>query len=335
MITIAEYIWIDAFGNLRSKAKTVDGAANIPHWSFDGSSTGQALNDKSEVILVPRKTYINPFIEDKDIRGIFVLCDCYDENMKPIELNSRYKANIIFEQVKEQKPWFGLEQEYVLYNIETKRPLGWPKGINSFPAPQGRYYCGVGADNVFGRHIVNDHYKMCLKMGLKISGINAEVMPGQWEFQVGPCEGIDSGDQMYMARYVLQRICEKYHVYVSFDPKPEKGDDWNGSGCHTNYSTEAMRNDGGIKHIYDAIEKLKAKHIEHIEVYGNNRDRLTGRLETSNINTFTYGISDRTASVRIPLVVKQEGKGYFEDRRPASDCDPYVVTSKIAETTLL
>ncbi len=342
MLYIVEYIWVDAYGNLRSKARTLD-EFKFPSWNFDGSSTGQADSDKSEIIIVPRKHYINPLMEstedgENSIEHHFVLCECFDENMKPIETNTRYNANLIFEQVEDHHPWYGLEQEYVLYDMETRRPLGWPKGINSFPAPQGQYYCGVGADNVFGRNIVNEHYELCLKMGLNISGVNAEVMPGQWEFQVGPCEGIDAGDQMYMARYMLQRICEKYHIYVSFDPKPEKGahsTQWNGSGCHTNYSTQKMREDNGIDHIYKAIEKLGEKHEEHIKVYGDNRDRLVGALETSDINRFTYGVSDRTASIRIPLAVLKDGKGYLEDRRPASDCDPYVVTSKIAETTLL
>lgn len=338
MLYIVEYIWVDAFGNLRSKARTLNDL-NFPNWNFDGSSTGQASTNKSEIIIVPRKHYPNPLgINTNDIEYHFVLCDCYDENMKPIDTNTRHNANIIFEQVKDQYPWFGLEQEYVLYNTETYRPLGWPKYINSYPAPQGQYYCGVGANNVFGRHIVEEHYKLCLEMGIPISGINAEVMPGQWEFQVGPCEGIDAGDQMYMARYMLLRVCEKYNVYVSFHPKPEKGspgNKWNGSGCHTNYSTQKMRQDGGLEHIYNAIEKLSEKHQEHIAVYGDNRDRLVGTLETSDINKFTYGISDRSASVRIPIAVQHEGRGYFEDRRPASNCDPYIVTSKIAETTLL
>ncbi len=345
MLFIVEYIWVDAFGNLRSKARTLDDL-KFPDWNFDGSSTGQAPSDKSEIILAPRKHYINPLMKDtnvnegasENVEYHFVLCDCYDDEMKPTKTNTRHNANEIFELVKDYLPWYGLEQEYVLYNVETRRPLGWPKGINSFPVPQGQYYCGVGADNVFGRDIINEHYELCLKMGLDISGINAEVMPGQWEFQVGPCEGIDASDQMYMARYMLQRVCEKYNVYVSFDSKPEKGvfgNEWNGSGCHTNYSTIAMREDGGLEHIYSAIKKLEDKHKEHIEVYGNNRDRLVGALETSDINKFTYGVADRTASVRIPLAVHKEGKGYLEDRRPASDCDPYVVTSKIAETTLL
>ncbi|KAH9771628.1 glutamine synthetase cytosolic isozyme 1-1 [Citrus sinensis] len=198
------------------------------------------------------------------------------------------------------KSLYGIEQEYTLLQKDINWPLGWPVG--GYPGPQGPYYCGVGADKALGRDIVNSHYKACLYAGINISGINGEVMPGQWEFQVGPCVGIYSGDQLWMARYILERITEIAGVVLSFDPKPIKGD-WNGAGAHANYSTKSMRNDGGIDVIKKAIEKLGKRHGEHIAAYGEgNERRLTG---------------------------------YFEDRRPASNMDPYVVTSMIAETTIL
>lgn len=332
MEIIAEYIWIDNNYNLRSKARTIkindikDENYILPKWNFDGSSTGQATGDDSEVILIPITSVRDP------IRGrnnILVMCECCDKNENPVRTNNSANAANIFIKVQDKKPWFGLEQEYVLYDLKTKRPLGW--GESEDPEPQGKYYCGVGAGKVFGREIVDEHYKLCLKAGIKISGVNAEVMPGQWEFQIGPCEGIQSGDQMWLARYLLHRVCEKHDVYVSFDPKPVEGD-WNGSGCHMNYSDVNMRAEGGIKHIYTAIDKLSKKHKEHLDCYGNNEKRLSGNHETSSMDTFTYGVADRGASVRIGTDVAKDKCGYFEDRRPASDCDPYVITAKMCET---
>ena len=160
-------------------------------------------------------------------------------------------------------------------------------------------------------------------------------MLGQWEFQIGPVEGIDACDQLWIARYILEKICEEYNVYVSYDPKPIKGESWNGSGCHVNYSTIDTRCKNGINVIYSYIAKLSKCHEEHIKVYGNNDERLIGKLETSSINQFTYGVADRTASIRIPYDVNNNGKGYLEDRRPASDIDPYIVLSKLVKTTLI
>ena len=225
----------------------------------------------------------------------------------------------------------GLEQEYTLFNLDKRTPLGWPVG--GFPGPQGPYYCSAGADVAFGRPIVEAHYKACMYAGIKISGINAEVLPGQWEFQVGPAVGIEAGDHLWMARFLMFRVCEDFKVSVSFEPKPIEDGDWNGSGCHTNFSTEAMRAEGGYKAIIAAVEKLGKKHDEHISVYGEgNEKRLTGKHETASYKVFKYGVADRGASIRIPRDAEREGKGYFEDRRPASNCDPYVVTGKIFKT---
>jgi len=237
------------------------------------------------------------------------------------------------EKAKQSVPWFGIEQEYTLFNPDAQTPLGWP--VNGFPGPQGPYYCSNGANRAYGRRVVEAHYKACLYAGISISGINAEVMPGQWEYQVGPCEGISSGDQLWISRYLMERVCEDFGVIVSFDPKPKSGD-WNGAGCHTNYSTKAMREDGGYELIVAACKKLAAKHDEHIALYGaGNERRLTGAHETAPINKFSYGVANRGASIRIPRQAKLEGKGYFEDRRPASNMDPYVVTAKIVQTTVL
>jgi len=255
--------------------------------------------------------------------------------MKPTATNKRSSALSIFEnkQVFEQETWFGIEQEYTLLTADGRSPLGWP--ANGFPAPQGPYYCSVGAKTAHGRHIAESHYRACLYAGLNISGINAEVMPGQWEYQCGPCVGIDSGDQMWLSRYILNRVAEDFGVCVSYEPKPVKGD-WNGAGCHTNYSTKTMREKGGYKEIIAAIEKLGKAHEVHMELYGkNNSERLTGKHETANYKVFKYGVADRGASIRIPRQTEIDKKGYLEDRRPAANCDPYEVTAIIAKTTIL
>jgi len=334
----AEYVWIGGSGlDLRSKTRTLESPINsvedIPEWNYDGSSTGQAEGHDSEVWLRPVKFVPDPFRR----RGhIVVLCETLEPSkMQPIPTNRRALAAKIFEdpKVKVEKTWYGIEQEYTMFDIDGITPLGWPK--NGFPAPQGPYYCSVGANLAFGRPIVEAHYRACLYAGIRISGVNAEVMPGQWEFQVGPCEGIDASDQLWLARYFLQRVTEQFNVLVSFEPKPIRGD-WNGAGCHTNYSTKAMRSDGGYEKIIAAIEKLGERHKEHMALYGRgNEQRMTGKHETARFDKFNYGVANRGASVRIPRIAKIEGKGYFEDRRPASNMDPYDVTSAIAYTTIL
>jgi len=216
-------------------------------------------------------------------------------------------------------------------------PFGWPK--QGFPGPQGPYYCGVGANKVFGRDVVEAHYRACLYAGIKIAGTNAEVMPAQWEFQVGPCEGITMGDDLWMARFLLHRVAEDFGIVVTLDPKPIVGD-WNGAGCHTNYSTKTMREENGILDIEKAIEKLSINHARHIKAYDpkqgkDNERRLTGHHETSSIHDFSAGVANRGASIRIPRTVSEEKQGYLEDRRPSSNCDPYSVTEMIIRTTCL
>ncbi|CAN6287062.1 unnamed protein product [Urochloa humidicola] len=287
---IAEYIWVGGSGmDVRSKARTlsgpVDDPSKLPKWNFDGSSTGQATGDDSEVILCPQAIFRDPFRKGKNI---LVMCDCYAPNGEPIPTNKRHGAAKIFSHpdVKAEEPWFGIEQEYTLLQKDTNWPLGWPLG--GYPGPQGPYYCAAGADKSYGRDIVDAHYKACLYAGIDISGINGEVMPGQWEFQVGPAVGISAGDQIWVARYILERITEIAGVVVTFDPKPIPGD-WNGAGAHTNYSTKSMRSDGGYEVIKKAIKKLGLRHREHISAYGDgNERRLTGRHETADINTFIW-----------------------------------------------
>lgn len=335
----AEYIWIGGSGeDLRCKTRTlskkVTSVDELPLWNYDGSSTGQAPGGDSEVYLKPVAFYPDPFRRGDNI---LVICEAClpDKDLTPIPTNSRNSAAKVFatKEATDLVPWFGIEQEYTLFKPDGVTPLGWPQG--GFPGAQGPYYCSIGAENAFGRRIVESHYKACLFAGVNISGINGEVMPGQWEYQVGPCVGISSGDELWLSRYLLIRVCEEFGVRVSFDPKPVPGD-WNGAGCHTNYSTKPMREEGGYEVIKAAVEKLGKKHLEHIRAYGEgNERRLTGAHETAPIDKFSYGVANRGASVRIPRTVPLEGKGYFEDRRPASNMDPYVVTAKIFETTAL
>jgi len=334
----ATYIWIGGTGrDIRSKTKTLPCAIksldDLPGWNYDGSSTDQAPGEDSEVYIKPVAFYPDPFRRGDNI---LVICECFHPLTKqPIPSNSRAKARAIFEnkEVEKEKTWYGIEQEYTMFEADGVTPLGWPQ--SGYPEPQGPYYCGNGARRAYGRQVVEAHYRCCLYCGINISGINAEVMAGQWEYQIGPCEGIESGDSVWLSRFLLERVAEYFQVVISFHPKPIKGD-WNGSGCHTNYSTLSMRSEGGYEAILAAIDKLGKRHKEHIAVYGSDNDqRMTGQHETANINSFSYGVANRGASVRIPNTTKLERKGYFEDRRPASNMDPYVVTSTIAYTTIV
>lgn len=334
----AMYIWIDGTGEtLRSKTRTLDKEPltpeDCPEWNFDGSSTGQASGENSDIYLKPVAIFKDPF---RLGRNKLVLCECLDHVKLAHKTNYRQRCEGVMEQAADEEPWFGIEQEYTILD-QDRHPFGWPK--NGFPGPQGPYYCGVGTDKVYGRAIVEAHYRACLFSGVNISGTNAEVMPAQWEFQVGPCLGIEMGDHLWIARYLLHRVAEDFGVVVTFDPKPMPGD-WNGAGAHCNYSTKAMRQVGGLKVIEEAIEKLSKRHELHIYYYDpkggkDNERRLTGHHETSSIHDFSAGVANRGASVRIPRHVGKEGMGYLEDRRPSSNCDPYRVTEIIVRTTVL
>jgi len=337
MTIIVEYIWIGGNLELRSKCKilgdfSLKSVEDFPCWNYDGSSTNQASGCDSEVIIKPKTYYRDPF--RKNFNSYLVLCDTYLPNGQPHSSNSRFRANEIFNKKLEEEPWFGLEQEYFLIDLETNKPFGMKNFIK-----QGQYYCSVGGANAFGRKIIEEHMEACIYSGLKISGVNAEVAPGQWEFQVGPAFGIEAGDHLWMARYLLERITEKYNVRVEYGPKPFHGD-INGTGCHCNFSTKNMREgvEGktGLEIIDEALVKLSLRHKEHMEVYGEgNRDRMTGHHETASYDEFSFGRANRGRSVRIGNETIDSRKGYFEDRRPAGNSDPYLVTSIIFETTCL
>ena len=332
MAAKAEYIWVDGgepTRRLRSKTKVifeeVTSLKDFPDWTFDGSSTGQADGEYSDCILKP--VY---YCEDPMRAGeaYLVLCEVFNADGTPHATNSRAPLRAVAEKYASHEAWFGIEQEYTMFR--HGRPLGWPE--NGYPAPQGPFYCGIGADEVFGRDVADEHLDTCLQAGLKLCGINAEVMPGQWEFQVGPLPALEVGDHLLLARYLLYRVGEGYDVAMTLDPKPVRGD-WNGAGAHTNVSTKAMREPGGIRPILEAMPKLQARHAEHIAHYGEGIERrLTGKHETCSYREFRFGVGHRGASIRIPLHVEQAGCGYLEDRRPCANIDPYTVARLLLES---
>tara|TARA_Y100000401_G_scaffold24731_1_gene17104 strand:- start:3652 stop:4701 length:1050 start_codon:yes stop_codon:yes gene_type:complete len=339
MLVKLEYIWLDGYqpeSNLRSKTKiwnfdpTVNPKYNtlrengpcpeeLPTWSFDGSSTRQAEGNFSDCLLQPVRVIADPQRQ----QAFLVLCEVLNPDGTPHVSNTRHLLG------NEEEYWFGFEQEYTL--IKDGKPLGFPKDGN--PDPQGLYYCSVGTRNVNGRNLAEEHLNTCLSAGLKLTGINAEVLLGQWEYQILGKGCKRASDDLWLTRYLLHRICEKYDVHVEFHPKPVLGD-WNGSGLHTNFSNNRMREEGGKEYFTAICENLNTTHTTFIENYGSSNElRLTGEYETANIDTFSYGVSDRGASIRIPLGVVNDGwKGYLEDRRPASNADPYLITKLLSET---
>lgn len=347
MHSCAEYIWLDGAEptkTLRSKTRILElssnGGANIddfPEWSYDGSSTYQAPGDKSDLVLKPVS-----FVSDP-IRGkgnYLVMCEVYHMDGHPVPSNTRAPLRELWTSYGSlMDPWIGIEQEYTFF--ANGRPLGWPE--HGYPAPQGPFYCGVGTDRVFGRPIVEEHTKLCIDAGLMIFGTNAEVMPAQWEFQIGyrgfkgeKADPLSCSDQVWLARWLLIRVAEAHGVVVSFENKPVKGD-WNGAGAHTNFSTKLMRDD---KKGWDAIQKiidiLQSRHQKHIQDYGHGlAERLTGHHETCDIDTFKSGPSDRGASIRIPYATAKNRCGYIEDRRPGANVDPYEVARLLLEAALL
>lgn len=329
--SVCEYIWIGGKGEIRSKTIIIThhylGIDIFPEWNYDASSTGQSdSNGNTEGILKPVAFFRNPLRKINNFNNCLVLCETYDINGLPLKTNTRYDALNIFNSKIKEEPWYGLEQEYFIQiNNEYNESI---LTTNVFD-----HYCGLARDNI-ERRIAERHMELCLEAGLKISGINSEVALKQWEFQIGPCEGIEAADQLIIARYLLQRVAEEFNANVSFIPKPNNFA--NGSGCHTNFSTKIMREPNGIEEIYKAISKLEPNHDKHIKVYGEgNEYRLTGEHETASYKEFSWGKGTRNTSIRIPNQVVKEKCGYFEDRRPAANMDPYLVTSIIFKTCCL
>jgi len=337
---MAEYIWLDAHQTPRSKTKVMTArptkVSDCPIWNYDGSSTEQAEGHNSEINIVPRALFDDPF---RGYPHVMVVTDAYNAwDDKPAIGNTRAAcAEVHAKYGKQHDPWYGIEQEYTLMKpTKVGEKSSTPYGFNadgSEPAPQGPYYCGAGTGCAIGRGVADEHLAKCMKAGVKIAGINAEVMPGQWEYQIGPCRGIEIGDHMTIARYIMLRVTEGHDCQVTFEPKPKDGD-WNGAGCHTNFSTKSMRTKGGFEVIQKVCEAFGKVTAEHIAEYGEgNEKRLTGEHETCSIKEFKFNVADRGASIRIPRSAEKTGKGYMEDRRPAANCDPYRVATRILTTT--
>ena len=324
-----EYIWLDGYTptqNMRSKTKVVenfDGTLDgCPVWCFDGSSTKQAMGDASDCLLKPVAIFIDPSREN----GYLVMTEVLNSDGTPHKSNARAKIDD-----DDNDFWFGFEQEYFIMDVDTELPLGFPRG--GFPGPQGLYYCSVGGRNTHGRNLVEEHADLCIQAGLNFEGINQEVACGQWEFQLFAKGAKKAGDELWIARYLLDRLTEDYNYYIEYHPKPIKGD-WNGSGMHANFSNTTLR-ECGSQETYEIIcEAFRPLTKEHIDVYGAYNDqRLTGLHETASINDFSYGVSDRGASIRIPIITVEQGwKGWLEDRRPASNSDPYKIAGRIIKT---
>jgi glutamine synthetase len=363
--TILEYIWLDGYGNFRHKTRImfknielVPSPCDIDEWNYDGSSTGETSSKtNTEIILKPVFVCRNPFKTSlTKINSYYVLCETYSTDKKPMKTNTRYKACKIFEMdmelIEKEQPWYGIEQEYFICDPNN---MNLPLGFKNYKLLENKYdyidlsklipdgsadsfYCKMG--NKFGKKIANKHLEACIMADLDISGINAEVSPGQWEYQIGPCLGINAADQLVMSRFILEQIADEYGYFIDYSPKliPDiNGRKFNGSGCHVNFSTFNMRNGcsegNGVYYIHKAINKLQLNHEKHIQVYGkDNHLRLTGECETSSCNFFTFGIGTRDTSVRIGNSVINDGYGYFEDRRPSANMDPYLVTSILYDT---
>jgi glutamine synthetase len=329
MDTIVEYIWLDSDYNFRSKTrilsrKLVVDICQIPEWNYDGSSTNQASTEKSEIVLKPVFLCNDPFRYNNHK---IVYCGTYDLSGVPLSNNHFDRADDVFHFINtcHYRPWFGMEQEFVILDESTGLPINYDENDDS------KHYCSIDNYSKRERDIMEDFMKRAMHSELNICGINAEVSPGQWEFQIGPCEGITIGHHVMMARYILSRVAHRFSCRIDYSPKP-LGENKNGSGCHVNYSTTFTRlgdeKRSGLDFIYKYIESLSKVHSEMIKCYGDeNEKRLSGNCETAHYNEFTHSVGGRNTSIRIANNVFIKKCGYFEDRRPAANCDPYLVSS--------
>ena len=329
MKTKVEYVWLDGYTpepSLRSKVKIMDIPApfelkDIPNWGFDGSSTKQAEGNFSDCYLKPVKVYRTNGLLDK----IYVLCEVLDGNNETHPSNYRAKIG-----EEDTDFWVGFEQEYFIRSAHNREILGFEKG--GMIDPQGIYYCGVGGQ-IVGRHISDEHLDMCLEYNINVEGTNAEVALGQWEYQIFAKGKVVASDDLWMSRYFLYKIAEKHGYQIELHCKPIVTGEWNGSGLHTNFSNKRMREDGSEEYFNSIFRTFDSRSKEHIDNYGSdNHLRLTGKFETQSIDTFSWGFSDRGASIRVPKIVGETWKGYLEDRRPASNADPYRIIKVISDS---
>ena len=327
---VLEYIWLDAKQNFRSKVKVNNGKpyelndiSTIPIWNYDGSSTGQAEIQDSEVLLHPKKVYTHSMLTNFPV---LVLCDTY--NPKTDLRTSHYDAELVFKKYKDNLPMFGLEQEFFMLDTITR---DIPEKKNKV-AQHGEYYCAIGPQCARTRPYVLDVMYTAIQLGIQITGMNYEVAPGQAELQV--CNiGLDACYDLLMVRYLLTRLGERYKIIPNFEPKILN--DENGSGCHINFSTLEMRSMTNVKELHQTIQSM-CKNLEQDhnifinEYYGSgNKERLSGTCETCSFKEFKIKKGGRNASIRVP----NDGN-YFEDRRPSSNIDPYLACSKLLECVM-
>lgn len=347
MIIKFEYVWLDGdkTKNIRMKTRYENWKLDMsnsagfsreeilrraPVWSFDGSSTGQAKTEESDLYLHPVKIYHNP-LEQSEMASFIVLCDVRDRSGNPVGTNTRSDLIKALSNTKEEELQFSVEQEYFIRNAKTQNVVG----LDSNSEPQGRYYCGVGSNLVDStcRRISELHAETCHQTRIPFFGTNAEVAPGQWEYQLYHQDPLDAADDLWISRYFLMRVAETFDYYIDLKPKPVKGD-WNGSGAHINFSTKETREAGSAKLCATICEALRSSHKNHIDKYGDgNEERLTGEHETQDIKKFTWGAGDRGASIRVPAETISNGwNGYYEDRRPGANVDPYEAFTVLIRT---
>ena len=319
---MVEYVWLDGVGEIRSKTRVLPISTvkeeKIPVWNYDGSSTYQRHTSDSEVKINPKKQYVDP------IRGsphCIVLCETNDRAC------TRTLARKIFQAAEPYQPMFGLEQEFFIRHLEKEHTFGidLPSYENS--------YCSMGAQKCFAGLFIEKVMKDALSCGIHLTGFNWEVAPGQAEFQV--CSyGLEAADDLILLRYILQKRGEEYNYEILLHPKLIEG--WNGSGLHANFSTQSMREKGGLEVIMETLVKLEKTHTADQKLFGeDNQLRLTGKCETSDYKNFTWGIASRDTSIRIPQETDEKGYGYFEDRRPGANANPYLVTANLFKVACL
>lgn len=325
-----DYVWIDGLDSplVRSKTKIVTPSVSqkgemeiqIAEWTFDGSSTNQATTSNSELLLKPHRVY------QLSEQHYIALCEvCDPASGEPHETNYRAVLRDKIAESGDKGLWVGFEQEFFI--TKNDKNVLWPK--HGLPPQDTRYYCSSGGP-IRHRKLVREHATICNKAGISVVGYNTEVSPGQWEYQVFAEDPLKAADDLWVSRYILQLCCETYDIGIDWHPKPHEG--WNGSGCHTNFSTNSMRESGGEELFRAIMEAASAKHAEHMQNYGTlNRMRMTGKHETSSYDEFSWGVGSRNTSVRVPVPTSEEWKGYAEDRRPASNCDPYKVVRCVLE----